>query len=140
MAELEKDWDVSTDPELQKVLNVAKMLGRTRPARTPSQARTPMFDMMPATIRGLANCSPRAPVRCVMASLQRNLAGYGASADISGNQRLQLENLMKKVMGVAYMPEDLTGEGICMNTLWPLWGVNISVVTVLYKFLGRLHL
>jgi len=117
VAELEKDWDVSTDPELQKVLNVAKMLGRTRPARTPSQARTPMFDMMPATIRGLANCSPRAPVRCVMASLQRNLAGYGASADISGNQRLQLENLMKKVMGVAYMPEDLTGKFYSLSKL-----------------------
>ena len=26
------------------------------------------------------------------------------------NQRIQLENIMKKVMGVAYMPEELTGK------------------------------
>ena len=31
-------------------------------------------------------------------------------SDISKNQKIQLENLMKKVMGVAYMPEDLTGK------------------------------
>ena len=31
-------------------------------------------------------------------------------SDISKNQEIQLENLMKKVMGVAYMPEDLTGK------------------------------
>merc|ERR1711872_298687 len=29
VSDLEKDWDVSEDPELQKVLNVAKLLGRT---------------------------------------------------------------------------------------------------------------
>ena len=29
--------------------------------------------------------------------------------DLPANQRLQLENIMKKVMGVAYMPEDVTG-------------------------------
>ena len=30
--------------------------------------------------------------------------------DIPANQKTQLENIMKKVMGVAYMPEDLTGQ------------------------------
>ena len=30
--------------------------------------------------------------------------------DIPVNQRIQLENIMKKVMGVAYMPEELTGQ------------------------------
>ena len=31
-------------------------------------------------------------------------------SEIPGNQKLQLENIMKKVMGVAYMPEELTGK------------------------------
>ena len=30
--------------------------------------------------------------------------------DLPANQRIQLENIMKKVMGVAYMPEELTGQ------------------------------
>jgi len=52
-----------------------------------------------------------------MASLQRNLAGFGPNGDISKNQKLQLENLMKKVMGVAYMPEDLTGKFTSISKL-----------------------
>ena len=29
--------------------------------------------------------------------------------DISTNQKLQVENIMKKVLGVAFMPEELAG-------------------------------
>jgi len=105
--DLEKDWDVSSDPELQKVLNVARLLGRTAPAPPKVAKRLPMFNLLPTQIRKLAN--PRAPIKSVMVSLQRNLAGFGPNGDIPANQRIQLENIMKKVMGVAYMPEDLTG-------------------------------
>jgi len=105
--DLEKDWDVSADPELQKVLNVARLLGRTAPAPPKAVKRVPMFNLLPTQIRKLAN--PRAPIKSVMVSLQRNLAGFGPTGDIPANQRIQLENIMKKVMGVAYMPEDLTG-------------------------------
>jgi len=107
-SELEKDWDVSEDPELLKVLNIAKMLGRAQPPKVQVYAKNPLFDLLPATIRRLNN--PRVPVKSCFASLQRNLAGFGMSGDISKNQKLQLENLIKKVMGVAYMPEDLTGK------------------------------
>ena len=72
-----KDWDVSTDPELLKVLNVAKLLGRTAPPAVKAVKKVPMFDLLPTQIRKLNN--PRAKVKSVMASLQRNLAGYGAS-------------------------------------------------------------
>ena len=119
-----QDWDVSEDPELLKVLNMAKMLGRAQPPKVQTYSKNPLFDLLPATIRRLSN--PKAPVKCCVASLQRNLAGYGLNggkklemiimtqhlyiSDISKNQKIQLENLMKKVMGVAYMPEDLTGK------------------------------
>ena len=83
-----------------------------------------MFDLLPTAIRKLAN--PRTTVKSVSASLQRNLNGFSAGggqsrlegrsvelnstfADMPANQRIQLENIMKKVMGVAYMPEELTG-------------------------------
>merc|ERR1719468_1372869 len=105
--DLEKDWDVSSDPELQKVLNVARLLGRTAPAPPKVVSRVPMFNLLPTQIRKLAN--PKAPIKSVMVSRQRNLAGFGPNGDIPANQRTQLENIMKKVMGVAYMPEDLTG-------------------------------
>jgi len=108
VSDLEKDWDVSTDPELLKVLNVAKLLGRTAPPPIKNVKKVAMFNLLPTQIRKLAN--PRAPVKSVMASLQRNLAGFGQSGDLPANQRLQLENIMKKVMGVAYMPEDVTGK------------------------------
>merc|ERR1712126_94628 len=32
-SELEKEWDVSEDPQLLKVLNMAKMLGRAQPPK-----------------------------------------------------------------------------------------------------------
>jgi len=112
---LEKDWDVSQDPELLKVLNMAKMIGRAQPPKVQTFSKTPMFDMLPVAIRKLSN--PQAPIKWCTASLQRNLSGFGPSGDISKNQKLQLENLMKKVMGVAYMPEDLTGKFTSLSSL-----------------------
>jgi len=113
--ELEKDWDVSEDPELLKVLNMAKMLGRAQPPKIQTFTKNPLFDLLPTAIRKLSN--PKAPVKHCMASLQRNLAGFGPNGDISKNQKIQLENLMKKVMGVAYMPEDLTGKFTSISKL-----------------------
>jgi len=104
--QIEKDWDVSEDPELQKVLNRVKMLGRAPAPKPQKIARTPTFDLIPAVIRKLRN--PRASIKWCSASLLRNLAGY--SGALGRNQKLELENLVKKVMGVAYMPEDLTGK------------------------------
>ena len=49
--DLEKDWDVSSDPELQKVLNVARLLGRTAPAPPKVVNRVPMFNLLPTQIR-----------------------------------------------------------------------------------------
>jgi len=114
-AEMEKDWDVSEDPELLKVLNMAKMLGRAQPPKVQTYSKNPLFDLLPTAIRKLTN--PKATVKCSVASLQRNLAGFGPNGDISKNQKLQLENLMKKVMGVAYMPEDLTGKFTSLSKL-----------------------
>jgi len=114
-AELEKDWDISQDPELLKVLNMAKMLGRAQPPKVQTYSKNPLFDLLPATIRKLSN--PKASIKCCVASLQRNLAGFGPNGDISKNQKVQLENLMKKVMGVAYMPEDLTGKLTSLSSL-----------------------
>jgi len=113
--DLEKDWDVTDDPELRKVLNVAKLLGRTAPPKMNNVKKVPMFDLLPTTIRKLAN--PRATVKSVMASLQRNLNGFSGGGDIPANQRIQLENIMKKVMGVAYMPEELTGQFTSLRNL-----------------------
>merc|ERR1719153_32625 len=112
---LEKDWDVSEDPELLKVLNMAKMIGRAQPPKVQTFTKTPMFDMLPAAIRRLSN--PKAPIKWCTASLQRNLSGFGLNGDMSKNQKLQLENLIKKVMGVAYMPEDLTGKFTNLSSL-----------------------
>merc|ERR1719260_159477 len=112
---LEKDWDVSQDPELLKVLTMAKMIGRAQPPKVQTFTKTPMFDMIPSAIRRLNN--PKAPIKWCTASLQRNLSGFGPNGDISKNQKLQLENLIKKVMGVAYMPEDLTGKFTSISKL-----------------------
>ena len=46
-----QDWDVSSDPELQKVLNVARLLGRTAPAPPKVVNRVPMFNLLPTQIR-----------------------------------------------------------------------------------------
>merc|ERR1711988_154440 len=113
--DLEKDWDVTEDPELGKVLNVAKLLGRTAPPKMNNVKKVPMFNLLPTAIRKLSN--PRTTVKSVMASLQRNLAGFAIGGDIPANQRIQLENIMKKVMGVAYMPEELTGQFTTLRSL-----------------------
>merc|ERR1711902_295539 len=113
--ELEKDWDVTEDPELRKVLNVAKLLGRTAPPKMNNVKKVPMFNLLPTAIGKLSN--PRTTVKSVMASLQRNLNGFGVGEDLPANQRIQLENIMKKVMGVAYMPEELTGQFTSLRSL-----------------------
>lgn len=117
--ELEKDWDVSQDPELLKVLSKAKMLGQAKPAKIQVLAKTPIFNLNPDDIRKLNNPKRGNPVRWCSASLHRNLSGFGNSGDISQEQKIKLENLVKKVMGVAYMPEDLTGKYISLATLSP---------------------
>jgi len=113
--DLEKDWDVTEDPELRKVLNVAKLLGRTAPPKMNNVKKVPMFNLLPTAIRKLTN--PRTTVKSVMASLQRNLSGFSVGGDVPANQRIQLENIMKKVMGVAYMPEELTGQFTSLRNL-----------------------
>merc|ERR1712119_104408 len=113
--DLEKDWDVTEDPELRKVLNVAKLLGRTAPPKINNVKRVPMFNLLPTAIRKLTN--PRSTVKSVSASLQRNLSGFNVGEDMPANQKIQLENIMKKVMGVAYMPEELTGQFTSLRSL-----------------------
>merc|ERR1712141_340168 len=113
--DLEKDWDVTEDPELRKVLNVAKLLGRTAPPKMNNVKKVPMFNLLPTAIRKLSN--PRTTVKSVMASLQRNLIGFSFGEEMPANQRIQLENIMKKVMGVAYMPEELTGQFTSLRNL-----------------------
>jgi len=115
--DLEAEWDVSQDPELLKVLNKARMLGRAKPTKTQVQTKTPVFDMSPDKIRKLQNPKRSIPVRWCSASLHRNLAGFGTSGNISKDNRVKLETLIKKVMGVAYMPEDLTGKYTRMASL-----------------------
>jgi len=114
-AELEKDWDISRDPELIKVLDIAKRLGRAQPPQMVYRPKNPVFDLLPTRIRRLVN--PKAALKSCSASLHRNLAGFGPSGDVSKNQRLQIENIMRKVVGVAYMPEDLTGEYTSLGSL-----------------------
>jgi len=115
--DLEAEWDVSQDPELLKVLNKARMLGKAKPAKIQAPIKSPIFDMSPDKIRKLKNPKRNVPVRWCSASLHRNLAGFGTSGDISKENRVKLENLIKKVMGVAYMPEDLTGKYTRMSSL-----------------------
>merc|ERR1712045_506709 len=82
------------------------MGGRTAPPKMNNVKKVPMFDLLPT-----------ATVKSVMASLQRNLNGFSIGEDIPVNQRIQLENIMKKVMGVAYMPEELTGQFTSLRSL-----------------------
>ena len=65
---------MTEDPELRKVLNVAKLLGRTAPPKMNNVKKVPMFNLLPTAIRKLSN--PRATVKSVSASLQRNLSGF----------------------------------------------------------------
>jgi len=106
-ADLERTWDVSTDPELAKVLNLAKMLGRAAPPPPVTVKKEPKFEMSVENLRRIGN--PKTGVRACRASLQRNLAGFTAPT-LGKNQKLQIESLVEKFMGVAYMPEDLTGQ------------------------------
>merc|ERR1712045_286212 len=82
------------------------MGGRTAPPKMNNVKKVPMFDLLPT-----------ATVKSVMASLQRNLNGFSIGEDVPVNQRIQLENIMKKVMGVAYMPEELTGQFTSLRSL-----------------------
>merc|ERR1712117_273956 len=79
--QLEAGWDVSTDPELQKVLNKARMLAKAKPVKIQQVSKTPQFNLTADEIRK------------------------------------NLKNLVKKVMGVAYMPEDLTGKYTSLSTM-----------------------
>merc|ERR1712117_562656 len=79
--QLEAGWDVSTDPELQKVLNKARMLAKAKPVKIQQVSKTPQFNLTADEIRK------------------------------------KLKNLVKKVMGVAYMPEDLTGKYTSLSTM-----------------------
>ena len=116
--QMEAGWDVSSDPELQKVLNKARMLGKAKPVKIQPVSRTPQFNLTPDQIRkNLKNPVRGAPVRWCSATLHRNLTGFGKSGDMMKDQKVKLENLIKKVMGVAYMPEDLTGQYTCLSTL-----------------------
>jgi len=111
----EKDWDISRDPELLKVLDIAKRLGQAQPPQMVYRPKNPTFDLLPTKIRRFVN--PKASLKMCSASLHRNLAGFGQTGDVSKTQRLQIENIMKKVLGVAYMPEDLTGKYTSISTL-----------------------
>jgi len=113
--ELEKDWDVSQDPTLLAVLQKAKMLARQVPPPVQVVSKPATFDLVPEVIRRMKN--PRASVKWSSVSLQRNLAGFGPGGGLPKNQKVQLENLIKKVMGVAYMPEDLTGNYTSLSKL-----------------------
>jgi len=115
--EIEKDWDISRDPELIKALEVAKRLGQTRPAHMVYRPKNPTFDLPPTRIRRMVN--PRASVKSCSAAVYRNLAGFGSGGDISKNQKLTIENIMKKVLGVAFMPEELAGEYKSLSGMTP---------------------
>merc|ERR1712241_188908 len=109
--QLEAGWDVSTDPELQKVLNKARMLAKAKPVKIQQVSKTPQFNLTADEIRkNLKNPTRGAPVRWCSATLHRNLTGFGKSGEMLKEEKVKLENLVKKVMGVAYMPEDLTGD------------------------------
>ena len=115
-AEMEAGWDVSADPELLKVLNKARMLGKAKPIKQQVLSKTPTFTLAPDDIRKLKN-PKKGPVRWCSATLHRNISGFGQSGDIPKDQKIKLENLIKKVMGVAYMPEDLTGKYTSLSAM-----------------------
>lgn len=69
--------------------------------------RDPVFDLPTTRIRRLVN--PKAGLLSCAASLHRNLAGFGASGSVSTGQKIQIENIMKRVLGEQHMPEDLAG-------------------------------
>jgi len=106
-SELAKAWDVSDDPQLAKVLNMAKLLGKAAPPPVTVVKKEPSFELSIDNLRRMSN--PKSTIRACRASLQRNLAGFTAPT-LGRNQKVQIESLVQKMMGVAYMPEDLTGQ------------------------------
>merc|ERR1712222_318291 len=49
--QMEAGWDVSADPELQKVLNKARMLGQAKPVKIQQVSKTPQFNLSADQIR-----------------------------------------------------------------------------------------
>jgi len=113
----EKDWDKSRDPGLAKAVQVAKRLGQPQPPQLIYRPKNPTFDLLPTRIRRLVN--PRAPVEFCSATLYRNIAGFGSGQNASKSQRIQIENIMKKVLAANFMPEDLSGEYHSLENLSP---------------------
>jgi len=105
--QIESAWDVSTDPELNKVLNIAKLLGKTPPPAVVQVKKAPKFDLSTDDILRLPN--PKFELKSCRVSLKRNLSGYPAQR-LSKTQRTEIEALVEKMMGVAFMPEELTGQ------------------------------
>merc|ERR1712209_316034 len=104
--------------ELQKVLNKARMLAKAKPVKIQQVSKTPQFNLTADEIRkNLKNPTRGAPVRWCSATLHRNLTGFGKSGEMLKEEKVKLENLVKKVMGVAYMPEDLTGKYTSLSTM-----------------------
>jgi len=117
--ELEKCWDISTDPELNKVLNLAKMLGKTAPPPAVQKTREPCFDISTDQIRRMLN--PRTAVRSCRATLHRNLAGFTAQT-LGKGQKTKIEGLVQRMMGVGQMSEDLTeGQGAGAGAYVPVY-------------------
>merc|ERR1711990_1310815 len=121
---MEASWDVSTDPELQKVLNKARMLGQAKPVKIQQVSKTPQFNLTADQIRkNLKNPVRGAPVRWCSATLHRNLTGFGKSGDMLKNQREQtkfLESDIFSMSGDSWMKEPgsvewSAGKGVFVN-------------------------
>merc|ERR1719300_2142238 len=93
--------------ELAKVLNKVKAFGKRAPPPVVQIKKEPCFDLSTEHIRRMIN--PRTPVKACRATLQRNLAAYTAQT-LGKGQKMQIEGVVQKMMGVAYMPEQLTGQ------------------------------
>jgi len=111
----EKDWDKSRDPQTIKALQVAKRLGQPQPPQLVYKPKNPTFDLLPTRIRRLVN--PKAPIEFCSATIFRNIAGFGSGQNATKSQRIQIENIMKKVMGGSTMTEDLAGEYKSLGSL-----------------------
>jgi len=106
LAALEKSWDVSQDLDLAKVLNKARLLGAAKPAPLPQQKPPPKFAISVDKLARMEN--PVGRIEACRATLLRNLAAF-PSKELSSSERLDLERLIKKIMGISFMPEDITG-------------------------------
>jgi len=105
---MEKDWDKSRDPQTIKAMQEAKRLGRPEPPHLIYKPKNPTFDLPPTRIRRLVN--PKAPIEYCSATIYRNIAGFGSGQNATTSHKIQVENIMKKVLGVNLMPEELAGE------------------------------